>query len=690
MSSSCSGGGRSDVGNNQLEIELEQGRRDGNVKVLEHGRVDEAKEANIAAVDKDAGNAALEEALAIVLAVRIRNVARRKLLDLIGEDALGKLVRRARDRAAGGGGNARKRRVLDHDSAHLHHAIENAVNDLESTGLVHIAHTQPALVLEPNIGLVLHLLGGMHHIGLACRRIVRALVELVVHIVFPDNNIGNLKEPDRQRRCLLVRHGHQHARSKTVARDLKLIGRRVQHRDRIDRVVGRRAVGCRSRAVQRLDLRAPHVCEDIVAPSEHKRKQLIVAAHRELEPQELRQLVDWLLLADSDALGHRDWDVVVPIRNRHILDNIAVVEHIRAERRNRHLDRALVAASGLCLDLGRELHARKQRADVIDRDLAAHTAVDVLDGDRDLAQRKIREDLGLAVAVDHLDRLHLERCRAVLRKVGHKGVEHLDRLVHVRARALNEHILCVERDLAVLAVDHGRHRQNDAIRIAHNREHGRARNNVHVVRESRVLLVQRNQLVSRVLLGLEQRHELDILLGHAVVLERALDAVEVMCANRNQSAASAQRKVQLLLELKERVVAVRVKRDAAQHRSNNERTDLLGPRANRDLLRSGNRRKSLGRVLGQEHTQRTRETLEAQQIIAVCRDLDLVQHLVGKCLCVQNTRLSPVDFLLRRDIVELNAELEAQLIEALVRVVLGKRKIPKKMLLGHKHNWHLM
>ncbi len=78
-----------------------------------------------------------------------------------------------------------------------------------------------------------------------------------------------------------------------------------------------------------------------------------------------------------------------------------------------------------------------------------------------------RVDYGVPLRpAQHLHRLHHERLRrAVLREHGDHGVQHHRGALEVGASALYEHVLRVQGDLALVAIDDGRHGEDGALRV---------------------------------------------------------------------------------------------------------------------------------------------------------------------------------------------------------------------------------
>ena len=184
------------------------------------------------------------------------------------------------------------------------------------------------------------------------------------------------------------------------------------------------------------------------------------------------------------------------------------------------------------------------------------------------------------------------------------------------------------------------------------------------------------------LAGLLQGRELDILGRVRFVREGSLYRAEVVRADGDERAPAADVLVQLILEIDERVVASLVELDAAEHGAHDEGPDeqglrlldhLLPRRAVRWLQHPEHGR----RFHPAEHVQGAGDALHAEKIVAVGGDVDLVDLLVLRVVAIRAGRAAlaqelVLDLLLGGDLVELDAELEAQLVELLLGVLLAE------------------
>ena len=89
----------------------------------------------------------------------------------------------------------------------------------------------------------------------------------------------------------------------------------------------------------------------------------------------------------------------------------------------------------------------------------------------------------------------------------------------------------------------------------------------------------------------------------------------------------------------------------------------------------GSMRRNTGRALAPEDVQRLGDALQTEQVVAVGGDVDLVDDVVGGIVRVHRVRAEELGahLLLRRHLVELDPELEAQLVELLLGVGLAER-----------------
>ena len=138
--------------------------------------------------------------------------------------------------------------------------------------------------------------------------------------------------------------------------------------------------------------------------------------------------------------------------------------------------------------------------------------------------------------------------------------------------------------------------------------------------------------------------------------------------------------MELVLKIDEGVVARLVELDAAEHRAHDERTHehrlgLLDHLLARCAAGRLHQTEHGGRAPTHEHVQRFGDALQAEQVVAVGGDVDLVDDVVGGVVRVHRVRAEELGahLLLRRHLVELDPELEAQLVELLLGVGLAER-----------------
>ena len=200
--------------------------------------------------------------------------------------------------------------------------------------------------------------------------------------------------------------------------------------------------------------------------SEH----LDVTGTRDLRPQQVRELVDRQRPPEALRRGNLQWDVVVPVGDGHVLDDVYCMQDVTASRRHIHADHTLRRQ----VLSGTQLHAVAELADVCRRDVHAHNAHDVLDGG---VAGALGEQRGLvhdaSFLVNNLHRLGSEGRSTVLSEHGHHGVQHNVGLGEVRASALDEHVLGVHLYPRVLAVDDGRHGEHCALAVVDDWVHWR-------------------------------------------------------------------------------------------------------------------------------------------------------------------------------------------------------------------------
>ena len=194
------------------------------------------------------------------------------------------------------------------------------------------------------------------------------------------------------------------------------------------------------------------------------------------------------------------------------------------------------------------------------------------------------------------------------------------------------------------------------------------------------------------LLGVRQGHEFNVPGRPGVVRERALHRIEIVRPDRHQGALPAQIAVELVLQFDEGLVAGLVEGDVPQYRAHHVRPDGVGVGfEDRHGLRSGREHLVLRRVhVPQEHLQAPRDALDAQQVVPVGGHVDLVNDLVAERRQLLLGELDRIGFRgllpLRRDLVELHAELEGELVELLVGV--GPPEVGEEGVAGDADGGH--
>lgn len=143
--------------------------------------------------------------------------------------------------------------------------------------------------------------------------------------------------------------------------------------------------------------------------------------------------------------------------------------------------------------------------------------------------------------------------------------------------------------------------------------------------EGFVLVVKLHELGTGHFLGLVQGHKLNVLGFPRLVGDGELDILEIVGANSDKRAVSANVCVQLILERNEGIVATLIKLDAAQNGTGNVLTHLRGLGLHGDgdeLLRLGEL--VLGELFAaKEDVEGARDTLKAEHVVSVGGNLDL-------------------------------------------------------------------
>ena len=167
-----------------------------------------------------------------------------------------------------------------------------------------------------------------------------------------------------------------------------------------------------------------------------------------------------------------------------------------------------------------------------------------------------------------------------------------------------------------------------------------------------------------------ERDEVNVPRWEGTVAEGRRDSIEVMGADGDEGAPTADVVVQPILQVEERVVRPVVELAVAQHGTDDVRPDLRRRRLYRHRVRPLSRwleQRVLGpSTVAHEDVKGTCHALEAQDVVPVGWHLDLVDDLLAGHLTTAG--LGDLDGL-RDDLIELDAEFEAQVLE----FVLGER-----------------
>mmetsp|Transcript_25811 Transcript_25811/g.55293 ORF Transcript_25811/g.55293 Transcript_25811/m.55293 type:complete len:252 (+) Transcript_25811:1391-2146(+) len=242
------------------------------------------------------------------------------------------------------------------------------------------------------------------------------------------------------------------------------------------------------------------------------------------------------------------------------------------------------------------------------------------------------------------------------------------------------------------AVDDRGQTEDHVVAVVDDRVDGGVFDDVQVLLEFEVGLVEFHEVLGIELPRLLQRREDNLLRGQGLVSEGPLEGVQVVRADGDERPLAAQVLVQLVLQVDEGLVRLLGEGDPAQRgahdvRANERRLRLdvhgLNLVALRDVVHEGRRG-----LLLEEDAQRARDALDAEQVVAVGRDVDLVDDfLVLVHLVVGQAQLLPHHLLLRRHVVQLDAELEAQVLELLIRVRFSE--LPEELVSHHRDRRHL-
>ena len=416
-------------------------------------------------------------------------------------------------------------------------------------------------------------------------------------------------------------------------------------------------------------------------------EDLGVSRPANLIAEQIAQLVQRLFSTDGVGMRHPLDDVVVSVGDAHVLGNVHGMQNVRSRRRDADLEHLL--AIGSLLEGGRtQLDLVAQLDHAIGRLLDANHGIDEVHPGLDAAGGQLGSHVRVGggpggIHVIDLHGLDLEGLGAVLGEHGNDGVEDDVGLGQVGGGALDEDVLGVEGDLGLVAVDDGGQGQDGVFVVEDDGVEGRVLDDGHVRLEMlaiRMGLVVFQEgpagegLTGGIVRGFEG-NELNVVGLAGVVMEGSLHGIHIVRADGHQRPLSAEVAMELILQIDEGGIPLGGEGDVPQNR-----TDDKGPdRGGRFLLdRHGfhlvGRRLGVDRCLhvAQENFERTAQSLDAQQIVPVGGNVNLVNHGRTQRIDLILGQLDRGGFQcllpFRGDLVELHPKLEAKLVEGLVGV----------------------
>mmetsp|Transcript_9958 Transcript_9958/g.21916 ORF Transcript_9958/g.21916 Transcript_9958/m.21916 type:complete len:301 (-) Transcript_9958:459-1361(-) len=273
-------------------------------------------------------------------------------------------------------------------------------------------------------------------------------------------------------------------------------------------------------------------------------------------PCQVSDVVDWLFHWHVLDERHLLREVVVPVGNGKILDEIALMHDIGTSHGHFAVDDVVARL----IHLGRNPHSGEVGAHLLVTELVQRQALLHPGGISDHASRlhlRIRQGLSTehAALLEHqLHRLDLEGSSAILSKPGDHAVQCNLTLSLIHASQLNEDILGLQRDLGQATVDDWRHGQHLTVAVVDNGVHGRVLDNRNVLLDLLMRLEGLHQLVSCHLLVVEQRLELNVSGLARLVPERALDGIQIVSSDCHELSLPPDVGHHLLLQVDETVV----------------------------------------------------------------------------------------------------------------------------------------
>mmetsp|Transcript_27681 Transcript_27681/g.64564 ORF Transcript_27681/g.64564 Transcript_27681/m.64564 type:complete len:216 (+) Transcript_27681:1036-1683(+) len=191
------------------------------------------------------------------------------------------------------------------------------------------------------------------------------------------------------------------------------------------------------------------------------------------------------------------------------------------------------------------------------------------------------------------------------------------------------------------------------------------------------------------LIFLVERPEPDVLWWQCLIREGWLQRGEVMSADGHESPPPANVLVKFVLQVNEALVPVLIESHAPQHSAYDEGPDLCCGGMHRHVhLRYWLR--LCQRVVRQLHVtsedlQRPHEALQAEEIVTVCRHINLEDHALTQTAGCCLSTFSGHNVIIGRYIVELKAELKAKIAKTLLS------HLPDGLfqhVLENAHSWH--
>mmetsp|Transcript_33430 Transcript_33430/g.54404 ORF Transcript_33430/g.54404 Transcript_33430/m.54404 type:complete len:494 (+) Transcript_33430:1237-2718(+) len=442
----------------------------------------------------------------------------------------------------------------------------------------------------------------------------------------------------RQRYIFLAnvdRQNLKHARQQIGATNLKL---------------GRFRLVELHRGLHFLSLVNQHKVKVFLLGDEHPVEHLHETAARHLVAQLVRNRVEHKLAGGSGVLWQTKRYIVVAVRNSHILHNVDGMQNVGACRRCTHRQRNVILALALLrTDLHIQTHAFEQIRHIRRLQRGAQILVDVrcarLKRVQSTVRIKIGRDVGvIGTVINHVHRLHDKRIGAILAEHGDQSIEHNFRFGQIERGTLDEHVFGFARYLAVLAIDDGWQREHYAFRVGNHWEHFRVLNEMKVFfHRANVIatgiavlfaLVPCKQLLGIHLFGFFQRLESNRFWWFSIKIKRRLNRIQIVGTNRHQLTLSTNIKMHFFLQFHQRIIAyIVIQIDIAQHCTDSIISYFaticgIHMKRNQTLFIVKRRQLVVGlRLFLLKDTQSSSQPFHAQEIVSVCRHINLVQVL---------------------------------------------------------------